>query len=155
MLPSREAPIRGLRRLGRALTGSLSAGDALVAETMPAYPRRQRAARKTLADMIARHRQDARPEGAANCRTPPHPAPTGFSSSDDLGPREVMAAFDALPLQAREILALVVAEDLPYETAASILDIPLSVAMARLTVARTMLDCLIHGQNPMPLRLVQ
>ena len=55
----------------------------------------------------------------------------------------------------RESLALVVVEQLEYEDAARILDIPVGTFIARLTQARASLARLCEGDRHVVLRLVK
>ena len=55
-MQSHDALIRSLRRMARALTGSLSAGDAFVTEVLTATLRR-RSLRALLGRMISKHRE--------------------------------------------------------------------------------------------------
>jgi RNA polymerase sigma factor (sigma-70 family) len=66
------------------------------------------------------------------------PAP-GMSPESHAGLRDVLNGLDALPEEQRSILLLVGVEDLSYEQAAQVLDIPLGTVMSRLSRARARL----------------
>ena len=61
--------------------------------------------------------------------------------------RTVVAALDALPTAAREVLVLREIEDLPYKRIAAILDVPIGTVMSRLTRARAMLAAEIRRRT--------
>ncbi len=61
--------------------------------------------------------------------------------------RSVMAALDALPQAAREVLVLREIEDLSYKRIATILDVPIGTVMSRLARARAALAAEIRRQS--------
>ena len=68
---------------------------------------------------------------------------------------DIARAFEALPLQDREILALVAVEGLAYEEAAGILDLTMEAFVSRLTQARAAFARLAEGERHVVLRLVK
>jgi RNA polymerase sigma-70 factor (ECF subfamily) len=60
----------------------------------------------------------------------------------------VQRAFDRLGEEHREILLLVAVEELTYEEAAAVLDIPIGTVRSRLSRARTALRQLLHALPP-------
>jgi RNA polymerase sigma-70 factor (ECF subfamily) len=62
-----------------------------------------------------------------------------MSPESHAGLHDVLKGLDALPEEQRSILLLVGVEDLSYEQAAQVLDIPLGTVMSRLSRARARL----------------
>jgi RNA polymerase sigma-70 factor (ECF subfamily) len=72
----------------------------------------------------------------------------GMSPESHAGLHDVLLGLDALPEEQRSILLLVGVEDLSYEQAARVLDIPLGTVMSRLSRARARLrDFMENGRN--------
>jgi RNA polymerase sigma-70 factor (ECF subfamily) len=69
--------------------------------------------------------------------------------------RDVLAALDELPVEQREVLLLVGVEDLSYEEAARVLDIPEGTVMSRLSRARDRLRTILEEKPQERLRLVK
>lgn len=69
-------------------------------------------------------------------------APVPPSQEWSLATRDLVAAFDTLPQEQRDVLMLVAVEGLEYREAAAVLGIPLGTVMSRLSRARNNL----HGQ---------
>ena len=75
------------------------------------------------------------------------PAP-GTSPESHAGLRDILVGLDALPEEQRSILLLVGVEDLSYEQAAKVLDVPIGTVMSRLSRARARLrDFMDNGRN--------
>ena len=75
---------------------------------------------------------------------------TGFPSTAPEGDarvafRDVLAALDALAEEQRSVLLLVGVEDLSYEQAARVLDVPLGTVMSRLSRGRERLRVLLES----------
>jgi RNA polymerase sigma-70 factor (ECF subfamily) len=62
--------------------------------------------------------------------------------------RDVTRALARLPVEQREVLLLVVLEDLSYEEAAGALGVPIGTVMSRLSRAREKLRALMEGLPP-------
>jgi hypothetical protein len=71
------------------------------------------------------------------------------------GQPDIARAFEQLPLQDREILALTIVERLPYEESAAILKLSGEAFIARLTQARTAFARVAEGERHVVLRLVK
>ena len=75
------------------------------------------------------------------------PAP-GISPESHAGLRDILVGLDALPEEQRSILLLVGVEDLSYEQAAKVLDVPIGTVMSRLSRARARLrDFMDNGRS--------
>ena len=75
------------------------------------------------------------------------PAP-GTSPENHAGLRDILVGLDALPEEQRSILLLVGVEDLSYEQAAKVLDVPIGTVMSRLSRARARLrDFMDNGRS--------
>lgn len=67
-----------------------------------------------------------------------------------LGMRDLLAALDQLPEDHKSILLLIGVEDLSYEEAARVLDVPLGTVMSRLSRGRQRLRTLLEtGRTPL------
>ncbi|MBB4040039.1 RNA polymerase sigma-70 factor (ECF subfamily) [Microvirga flocculans] len=80
----------------------------------------------------------------------PGPGPDGHA-----GLRDVLLGLDALPEEQRSLLLLVGVEDLSYEQAAQVLDIPLGTVMSRLSRARARLREFMENGRTAALRRVK
>ena len=69
--------------------------------------------------------------------------------------RDILACLDALPAEQRAVVLLVGVEDLSYEEAARVLDIPIGTVMSRLSRGREKLRRLLDGNAPPMLRRVK
>jgi DNA-directed RNA polymerase specialized sigma24 family protein len=125
---------RRLRRLARALVSDVDCADQLVLETLTAAEASCMHIHQLFAILIARRRE-----------------------RETLLPRVRPPAPKAQPdiLRAFEALALVVVEQLEYEDAARILDVPVATFISRLTQARATLARLAEGDRQVVLRLVK
>ena len=79
----------------------------------------------------------------------------GMSPESHAGLRDVLMGLDALPEEQRSILLLVGVEDLSYEQAAQVLDIPLGTVMSRLSRARARLREFMENGRSAALRRVK
>lgn len=61
--------------------------------------------------------------------------------------RDVVDAFDGLPMNDKVVLSLVVIEGLKYEEAAELLDVPVGTVRSRLSRARVRLHGMIEGEE--------
>ncbi len=82
--------------------------------------------------------------------------PTRATQSDGLEIRDLDTALRQLPTDHREILLLVVLEEMTYEEIAATLSIPLGTVMSRLSRAREKLRALMAGRAVVsPLKVVK
>ena len=68
--------------------------------------------------------------------------------------RDVLAALARLPETQRAALSLIALEDFSYVEAARVQGIPLGTLMSRLARGREALRQMMHGERPVPLRVV-
>ena len=137
-----EALTRRLRRLARALVDDPDSADALVIEALTAAEDGPADLRTLFATLIARRRVQRVPSARRR------------ASSQGARP-DIARAFEALPLQDREVIALVVVEELSYEDAAKVLDLSTEAFIIRLTQARAAFARLAEGERHVVLRLVK
>jgi RNA polymerase sigma-70 factor (ECF subfamily) len=71
------------------------------------------------------------------------------------GLRDILAGLDALPEEQRSVLLLVGVEDLSYEQAARVLDVPVGTVMSRLSRARRRLREFMENGRSAVLRRVK
>lgn len=126
-----------MRRLARALVGDADQADALALSVLDTMPARNPSLNRAYAQLIAQNRRRQ-----AGGRMPPRG-------------RDVVSAFSSLPLAQREVLALVVIEELSYAETGRILDMSERRVLSLLTAARTQLFDRIEGARPAYLRLVK
>jgi RNA polymerase sigma factor (sigma-70 family) len=148
-----------LRRFAAALTGSVADGDDLVQDTVERALKSlhqwepgtrldnwmYRIAKNCFIDT----RRSAKRRGAVVLDAPEEAAAVqtdGVRAVEaHLALQDVMRALQALPLEQREALALVVIEDLSYREAADILDVPIGTLTSRIARAREALTDLVPG----------
>lgn len=82
------------------------------------------------------------------------PSPTE-SPESQAGLRDILSGLDALPEEQRSVLLLVGVEDLSYQQAAQVLDVPLGTVMSRLSRARGRLRELMENGRGAVLRRVK
>lgn len=148
-----------LRRYARALTGDAAAADDLVQDTLE---------RALLKQALWREGSDLRAwlftvmhnvfinqvRGAAAGRTVPLDEALAQSqlaaarAGDRLDIRDLDAALQALPEEQRSVLLLVGMEQLSYDEAARVLEIPVGTVMSRLSRGRERLRRLLQGEPP-------
>ena len=61
---------------------------------------------------------------------------------------DLLAALDTLPDEQRTVLLLVGVEDLTYDEAARVLDVPIGTGMSRLSRGRERLRRVMDGERP-------
>ena len=61
---------------------------------------------------------------------------------------DLLAALDTLPDEQRTVLLLVGVEDLTYDEAARVLDVPIGTVMSRLSRGRERLRRVMDGERP-------
>ena len=137
-----EANTRRLRRLARMLVDDPESSDALVLETLTAAEDCGLDLKDLFGLLISRRRALAADMARRRHR------PQG-------GQPDIARAFEQLPLQDREILALTIVERLTYEEAAAILKLSGETFIARLTQARVALARVAEGERHVVLRLVK
>ncbi|KQW87900.1 RNA polymerase subunit sigma-24 [Massilia sp. Root418] len=154
---SLTACIPRLRRYARALLGDRASADDLVQDTMergwdklPSW-RRGGDMRAWLFGImhnlhVDRLRQPALDTVALSEEL--HGSLSAPPPGDRLEVRDMQAALQLLPAEQREVLLLVALEDLSYEEAAAVLNIPPGTVMSRLSRARERLRLLMLGQAP-------
>lgn len=139
-----------LRRHARVLTADLRRADELVMETLTSArgwrstPAPWPQLRHWLFAVMHRLHGERSAQGPreqpplpgtdrpAGAREPPPPAtPLDGADAD-----EMLARLSRLPVEQREVLALVVLEGLPYADIAALLDVPIGTVMSRLRCAR-------------------
>jgi RNA polymerase sigma factor (sigma-70 family) len=144
-----EPQIPGLRRYAWALLRDCEAADDLVQDTLERAISRwsQRREGDLRAWLFAIQRnlfingvrqRKARGKQVGEEALSDVQAP-GMSPESHAGLRDVLIGLDALPEDQRSILLLIGVEDLSYEQAAQVLDIPLGTVMSRLSRARARL----------------
>lgn len=69
--------------------------------------------------------------------------------------KDVMDGINRLPEDHRAVILLVGVEDLSYEEAARVLDVPIGTVMSRLSRARERLRGLLNGDSQVHLRRVK
>ena len=74
--------------------------------------------------------------------------PTRATQNDALELRDFVLSLSRLPEEQREVLLLVVLEDLSYEDTAKVLDVPIGTVMSRLSRGRERLRALLEGSEP-------
>lgn len=150
-----------LRRYARLLTGDAARADDLLQDTLERAARKQAlwrpelggndrdaALRAWLLTLMHRHfltqLRDQRQhlyEEYVDEHAPAHdPQPQWQQRMD------IERALAALPAAAREVLLLVCVEELSYEEAAQVLDVPVGTVMSRLSRARERLRGLMHDE---------
>lgn len=74
--------------------------------------------------------------------------PTRANQSDALELRDLARSLARLPEEQREVLLLIVLEDLSYENTAKVLGVPIGTVMSRLSRGRERLRALLSGSEP-------
>ena len=82
-------------------------------------------------------------------------AEPGIEQESRAAMRDILACLDALPAEQRAVVLLVGVEDLSYEEAARVLDIPIGTVMSRLSRGREKLRRLLDGSAQPLLRRVK
>jgi RNA polymerase sigma-70 factor, ECF subfamily len=157
-----------LRRYARALTGDAAWADDLVQDTAERALVRASAFRQgtnlrawlfTILRNLYIDQYRARREIAFDDETAPwRTMEAPHREVDGLVLRDVQRALYHLPLEQREMLLLVGVEELTYQEAATVLDVPIGTVMSRLSRAREHMRMLLGdepSQKPTPLKVVR
>ncbi|WP_020179912.1 sigma-70 family RNA polymerase sigma factor [Methylopila sp. M107] len=160
-----EPLIPSLRRYAYALTRDHGAADDLVQDTLERalsrwYLRRRDGDLRAWLFTIERNlyvsglrrRRSRGVEVALDDAA--EPAVDGGQESS-VGMRDLLAALDQLPEDHKSILLLVGVEDLTYEEAAGVLDVPIGTVMSRLSRGRQRLRTLLETGRTTLLRRVK
>jgi RNA polymerase sigma-70 factor (ECF subfamily) len=145
-----------LRRYARALSGDRAAADDLVQDTLErAWAKLHLYRRGTdlrawlftvMHNVYVNQLRAARPVAQLDEDMPELSQPG--RESDGLELRDLDLAIRRLPPDQREVLLLVVLEDMSYEEAAGTLGIPIGTVMSRLARAREKLRAMLSGLPP-------
>ena len=145
-----------LRRYARALTGDHAAADDLVQDTLErAWAKLHLYRRGTdlrawlftvMHNVYVNQLRAARPVAQLDEDMPELSQPG--RESDGLELRDLDLAIRRLPPDQREVLLLVVLEDMSYDEAAGTLGIPIGTVMSRLARAREKLRAMLSGLPP-------
>ena len=145
-----------LRRYARALAGEKSAADDLVQDTLErAWAKLHLYRRGTdlrawmftvMHNVYVNQLRAARPGVPLEDDMPELMRPA--RESEPLELRDLDRAIRRLPPEQREVLLLVVLEDMSYEEAARTLGIPIGTVMSRLARAREKLRAMLSGLPP-------
>jgi RNA polymerase sigma factor (sigma-70 family) len=145
-----------LRRYARALAGDRAAADDLVQDTLErAWAKLHLYRRGTdlrawlftvMHNVYVNQLRAARPVAQLDEEMPELSQPA--RQSDGLELRDLDLAIRRLPPEQREVLLLVVLEDMSYEAAAGTLGIPIGTVMSRLARAREKLRSMLSGLPP-------
>jgi len=145
-----------LRRYARALTGERAAADDLVQDTLErAWAKFHLYRRGTdlrawlftvMHNVYVNQLRAARPVAQLDEDMPELSQPG--RESDGLELRDLDLAIRRLPPDQREVLLLVVLEDMSYDEAAGTLGIPIGTVMSRLARAREKLRAMLSGLPP-------
>jgi RNA polymerase sigma factor (sigma-70 family) len=145
-----------LRRYARALAGEKSAADDLVQDTLErAWAKLHLYRRGTdlrawmftvMHNVYVNQLRAARPGVQLEDDMPELMRPA--RESEPLELRDLDRAIRRLPPEQREVLLLVVLEDMSYEEAARTLGIPIGTVMSRLARAREKLRAMLSGLPP-------
>ena len=159
------ACIPRMRRYARALVGDRNAADDLVQDTFErawarlATWRRGSDMRAWLFSIMHNLHVDQRRKPVVATTSMDDEAfeiPVRGMQDDRLEVRDLGAAFVRLPTDQREILLLVVLEDMGYDEVARTLDVPIGTVMSRLSRGRARLRALMESRDqPVALKVVR
>ena len=142
-----------LRRYARALAGDRAAADDLVQDTLERALAKLHLYRRgtdlrawlftVMHNVYVNQLRAARPGVQLDEEMPEHSQPARESEGLEL--RDLDRAIRRLPPEQREVLLLVVLEDMSYEQTAGSLGIPIGTVMSRLARAREKLRAMLSG----------
>ena len=158
------AEIPRLRRYARALTGRTDTADDLVQDTLERalekwrFWQRDRDLRPWLFSImhnlhVDTHRREGRIEYCDDATLPE--LLQRADQEDSLELRDLDRALALLPVEQREVLLLVVLEELPYTDVARALNVPQGTVMSRLSRARSRLKSILAGEAVPQLKVVK
>lgn len=158
-----EAEIPSLRRYASVLLRDSAAAEDLLQDCLErALTRRHLwqpiSLRGWLFQMMRNlHLNERRRQARRPVRVPLEEVNVGLASAQGLALEvsQILAAFDQLPQEQREVLLLVVIEEMSYRQVAKILDISEGTVASRVSRARERLRALMNGEAPVPLRRVK
>jgi RNA polymerase sigma-70 factor (ECF subfamily) len=158
-----EEHIPRLRRYARALLRDRTRADDLVQDTL------ERALNKftlfqrgtdlrawlftVLHNVYVNQARGASARGASVEYQDTEPAPSSVDNAVAL--RDLQTALEGLNFEQREVLLLIGLEQLSYEEASRVLNVPVGTVMSRLSRARERLHALMAGDMPPTLRRVK
>lgn len=161
-----EELIPRLRRYARALTGDRARADDLVQDTLERALSRfhlWRAGSDLRAWLftimhnlyINQLRRSALERDFAPLESEALAVAARATQEDTLAVRDLDAALKRLPAEQREVLLLVGLEQMTYEQAARVLEVPLGTVMSRLSRGRERLRALLEGSAAPALKVVK
>ena len=159
------ACIPRLRRYARSLVGDRAAADDLVQDTLErgwqkmALWRRGSDMRVWLFSIMHNLHVDQRRKPALTTTAMEDESfemPSRATQADGLELRDLHAAFMQLPGEQREVMLLIVLEEMTYQDVAKALDLPLGTVMSRLSRGRARLRVLMEARAaPAALKVVK
>lgn len=161
-----EPQIPGLRRYAWALLRGDEAADDLVQDTLERaisrwHQRRQDGDLKAWLFAIQRNlflnslRQRRQRGLQVGVETLDQVAAPDGHADGSAGVKDILTGLDALPEEQRSVLLLVGVEDLSYEQAARVLDVPIGTVMSRLSRARERMRRFMEGGRSAVLRRIK
>lgn len=152
------ACIPGLRRYARGLTGNRESADDLVQDTLErawtriAFWERRGELRawlfSILHNLFVDRVRSVRSSPVEELPEEESVVPVRATQTDMLEVRDLDQALLKLPPEQREVLLLVAVEQMTYEQAARVLDVPAGTVMSRLSRARERLRAVLEGRVP-------
>lgn len=144
-----------LRRYARALTHNATLSDDLVQDTVERAlsrftlwrPGNLRAWLFAIMHNLYVNQVRSAPPLAYTGEEPLPEIPVRASQADSLEMRDLARSLARLPIEQREVLLLIGLEDLSYEEAAKIIDVPIGTVMSRLSRGRERLRALLAGSE--------
>ena len=146
-----------LRRYALALVGERSRADDLVQDTLERAWTRFHSWRRgsnlrawlftIMHNVFINQHHSTQSHGTSVALNETIDTPMKDSAEVSMQVRDLQKALEQLPVENREVLLLVGLEQLTYEEAAEVLNIPLGTVMSRLSRGRERLQLLMSGQT--------